>query len=42
MGDIVEIKSVAGTANGYLALPDGGQGPGVLLVGPHSLLQVTG
>jgi carboxymethylenebutenolidase len=32
MGDIVEIKSVAGTANGYLALPDGGQGPGILLL----------
>ena len=32
MGNMVEIKSSAGIASGYLALPETGQGPGILLL----------
>ncbi len=32
MGEMVEINSSAGTANGYIAIPEGGQGRGVLLL----------
>ena len=32
MSEIVEINSEAGTANGYLAIPQGGKGPGILLL----------
>ena len=32
MGEIVEFASNGGTANGYLARPEGGSGPGVIVV----------
>ena len=32
MGDMVEIDSSAGRANGYIAIPEDGHGPGVLLL----------
>lgn len=32
MGDIVEFASNGGTASGYLALPDSGSGPGLLVL----------
>lgn len=32
MGEMVEINSSAGTANGYVAIPEDGQGPGILLL----------
>jgi len=32
VSEIVEINSEAGTANGYLAIPQGGKGPGILLL----------
>jgi carboxymethylenebutenolidase len=32
MGEIVEFASNGGTAQGYLALPEGGSGPGVIVI----------
>ena len=32
MGELVKIDSTAGSANGYMALPEGGRGPGILLM----------
>jgi carboxymethylenebutenolidase len=32
MGDIVEFSSNGGQAQGYLAVPDGGHGPGVVVI----------
>ncbi len=32
MGEIVSYRSNGGTSEGYLAVPDGGQGPGVIVI----------